>query len=504
MENKVVILGGGTAGWLTALFINKNWPAADVTVVEDPATPPIIAGESGSAVVNNLFNFIGVNFDDWVVATNAMPKLGGIFTDWNGVGTEFVHGLIPDWYDLQYKNNYPEFARAKDLVSLAVAENIPLENILYNARLQRLNKLPITDSVDPNFRFNLITMPMWHFDSRATADFLKQQGINRNIKLIERKYLKSNLSESGKINSIILDGDLEISANWFFDCSGFSRLLLEKTVGGKLDDMSQYFPAREVVAWWDESPKLINHTKITAMKYGWSWEINLNHRAGNGYIFDSDHITFDQAIQEASARFNKEIQPVAHLKFTPSITKEPWMQNVIAIGLSAGFLEPLESNGLAQVVSQLQHLSEFWSPTEHYNNLLRERYNQEFQKQMEDILCFLALHYRGHRRDTDFWIDHGNNPNRIPPSLMNRLEMFKEGFLGIDDTPSYSLESWCIVAQGLDLINIPKLRERMLAKRDNIFDEFHHSYQYITKEIENICKISYTMEQWREKNYGRN
>lgn len=502
MKKKVVVLGGGSAGWLTALFINKNWPAADVTVVEDPTTPPIIAGESGSAVVNKLFNFLELNFDEWVVATNAMPKLGGWFRDWNGVGTDFVHGLIPDWYDVTYKSVHPEFARAKDFVALTIAEDIPLENILYNSKLQRIGKLPLTEPNEPGTSFHPLCMPMWHFDSRANADFLKQKGLER-MTCIERKYLKSNVDETGKITSITLDGDLDVEADWFFDCSGFARLLLEKTVGGKLDDLSQYFPAREVLAWWEDDPERINHTKITAMKYGWSWGINLHHRSGNGYIFDSDHITVDQAIQEIKERFNKDITPVANLKFVPSMTKEPWVQNVIAIGLSAGFMEPLESNGLAQVVSQLQHLSEFWSPASDHNSVAKARYNKEFQFQMEDILNFLALHYRGQRRDTDFWIDHGTNPDRIPPGLKSRLEMFKEGIIGIDDTPSYSYESWCIVGQALGLINVEKLRERMLAKRSNIFEDYKPFYDNVAKEIEHISNICYTMEQWRVKTYGQ-
>lgn len=499
----VVILGGGSAGWITALFIRKTYPAADITVIEDPATPPIIAGESGSALLNKIYNYIGINFDDWVVSVNAMPKLGGTFTDWNGVGTDFVHGLIPDWYKIKYEAKFSEFGRNNDFINCALAEGIKLEDVFYNGRLQRISKLPITRASRPDEKFHVISLPMWHFDSRANADYLKKLGISRGVKLVEGKYQSCTRLDSGGIQSLTLEGDQLITGDWFFDCSGFARLLMHKELGVPLTDLTDIFPARQVVAWWDDTPSLANYTDITAMKYGWQWGINLNHRSGNGYIFDPDLITVEQAIDEVEQRIGQKIDPVANLKFTPQQMQISWKENVFAFGLSSGFVEPLESNGLLVVVAQLDLLSDYWAPGAEHNSVTQSNFNKEFIERMDDIRDFLAMHYRGHRRDTEFWKSHAHDACRIPDSLRHRLDMFREGIVGVSDTVSYGFESYATVAQGLGLVNLDKLRQRLLSKRATIFDDFKTHYADLAKEIDAISNICYTVRQWREIYYGK-
>ena len=501
MKKDIVVLGGGSAGWLTALFIQKVYPATTISVIEDPATPPIIAGESGSATVNKLYNFLEINMDDWIPAVNAMPKLGGKLSGWNGVGTEFIHGLIPEWYAMDYNSKFPEFGRANDFVSCALAEGILQENVYYNGHLQRINKVPITPTSNPDLKFNIISMPMWHFDSRANADYLKKLGASRGIKLIEGKYQSCTRADNGDITSLNLDGERVVSGDWFFDCSGFARLLLHNVIGEQLVDYSNYFPARAAIVWWDNSPKVVNYTDIAAMKYGWSWGINLKHRSGNGYIYDPDLINEDQAHAEVETKLGKKIEPVASLKFTPSIMNNAWRNNVIAIGLSSGFLEPLESNGLAAVVAQLQHLGEHWTPIAADNQIDQKTFNRDYISTMNDIRDFLSLHYRGRRRDTEFWRSHGEDKCRVSDTLRNRMLMWEEGILGVDDMAGYGLENYATVIQGLDLINRDKLRARLLSKRATIFQEFNESYSRLAKEIENIANVCYTTEEWKNLIY---
>lgn len=500
MKKDVVVLGGGSAGWLTALFLQKNYPTLNITVVEDPASPPILAGESGSASVNKLLNFLEINMDEWVLAVNAMPKLGGRFTDWDGNGTDFVHGLIPDWYNLEYKSKFPEFGDANDFIACAIAQGIKQENIYYNAYLQRQGKVPITKSSGTDRKFNVLTMPMWHFDSRASAEYFKKVGISRGIDLVEGKYQTCNRLPTGDISSLLLDGERVVSGDWFFDCSGFARLLLHKVIGETLVDYSNYFPARAVAIWWDK-PEMINYTGLHAMKYGWRWNINLQHRAGNGYIYDPDLINKDQVYQEIESTIGKPVDIVTNVQFTPSLTNNAWRHNVIAIGLSTGFLEPLESNGLASVVAQLQLLSNWWCPESISESTEQHRYNNDYRNTMSDIRDFLSLHYRGNRRDTEFWLSHASNPARISDSLASRLEMLDEGILGVDDWLGYGLENFTTVVQGLNLINREKLRIRLLSKRSSIFEDFNKSYDRLSKEIDSIANICYTTEEWKNLIY---
>ena len=501
MKKKIVILGGGSAGWLSALFVKSVWPNVDLMVIEDPATPPIVAGESGSASLNKLYNYLEIDITDWVKSVNAMPKLGGKFNNWSRQGNNFVHGLIPSWYNLRYNSKFPEFGTNNNFLNCALALDVSTEDIFYNSQLLRLNKLPLTPSSDGSL-FNVLTLPMWHFDSRANADYLKTLGVNRGIKLIEGRYQSSIRADNGDIKTLRLDiGDIE--TDWVFDCSGFARLLLQKELDVKFKDYSKYFTANAVVAWWDETPAFKNHTEMTAMDYGWSWNINLKHRQGNGYIYDPTCISVDEAIKEAELKFGKPIDPIAKLKFQPGILEKSWANNVIGIGLSTGFLEPLESNGLAAVAEQLKMLSEYWSPSS--NTIIEQtQYNNKYNIVMNDISDFLSLHYRGGRTDTAFWKDHTNNPDRISDALKNKLNLWKNGFIGLDDTEVYGIENYAVVIQGLDLINKEKLKDRLLAKRQSIFEEFYQSYNILKKDIDNISNICYTIEQWDNIIYGSN
>jgi tryptophan halogenase len=500
MKRDIIVLGGGGAGWITALFLKEKFPNISITVVEDPNTPPIVAGESGSALFNKLLNFLGIEFNEWIPAVNAMPKLGGRLVNWNGIGTSFVHGLVPQWYSARYDGEFPAFGDSIDFISTAVALDVPVDKIFYAADLQNTNKIPITPAGGVN-SFNVLTMPMWHFDSRANATFMKERALEKNIKLVEGKYISCTKTPRGDISSILLDDGSELKADWYFDCSGFARLLLKKELGVEENDLSDYFPASSVLAWWDD-PTIKNYTGLTAMKHGWSWEINLQHRAGNGYIYDEQHASVDEIVQEIEETFNKKITPVANLKFRPSLLKEGWRNNVIAIGLSSGFLEPLESNGLSSIAEQLKAVENFWNP-ESLGGWDRDCYNRYTAEVMSDICDFLCLHYRGKRNDTEFWRDHNTNPIRISDKLRERLDGAREGVLGIDDVQGYGIENYIVVMQGLSLINKEKLKNRLLAKRSTIFEDFEKHYNILSKEIAQINEICYTTEQWRSIIYGK-
>jgi tryptophan 7-halogenase len=491
--NEIVILGGGSAGWLTALYLKKIFPDNNYTLIEDPSTPPIIAGESSAAILTSFYNFLEIDQTDWAIKTHALPKLGSKFIDWNGVGTNFIHGLISDQYRTAYDSNFlSTFNLNRDFISCALAENIKMENIFYCSEMIKQDKLPIIQK--SNNTFEALHRFMWHFNSRENAAYLKNLGQQRGIKLIEKKYVKSNLDALGNISSVTVDGATNIVGDWFFDCSGFSRLLLQKTLGVTSTDYSNLFPARSVVAWWDRDTTLVNYTTVTAMKYGWSWRINLDDRTGNGYVFDPDHITLDQAVEEIKNKFNTDIVPVANLNFTPSLVKEYWKNNVIAIGISSGFLEPLESNGLGQVITQLILLEKFWNPTE-TGPIDQKLYNSEVTNQMKEIINFLSLHYKGHRRDTDFWKSHSFDSNRTNDYLKEKIEQWNEGILVDNDLTVYPFESYATVIQGLDLINLDKLKKR-LCTRPNIFENFYKSYNNTMLEKQKIIDQSLDLKTW--------
>jgi tryptophan halogenase len=335
---------------------------------------------------------------------------------------------------------------------------------------------------------------MWHFESRAAAAYFKKIGIERGITLVEGEYNISTRDIAGNISSIGLDHDRQISADWFFDCSGFARLLLEKTLGEKIVDYSDYFPARAVVAWWDE-PETSLTTNAIAMKYGWSWNINLRHRSGNGYLYNPDMITLDQAVNEAETRFNKKIDPIANFTFVPGIMKNSWKNNVIGIGLSSGFLEPLEANGVAVIIEALYALHDHWDPHDNNSDYSIARFNDKVFTITDDIKDFLALHYRGQRRDTEFWLDHHHNPKRTPESLRQKLWIWNTYFDGRSDTPifnGYSPTAWLTVIQGLNIFNNTALKNQV----ENKLELGRAILNNTKSKYETMVNPHWTIDEW--------
>lgn len=503
---KIVILGGGTAGWVTALYIQRYWPKLAITVIEDPNRPPIIAGESGNTLFTDFLNRININKDDFIKATNATPKLGGRFTDWNGVGTEFLHVMQTDhspWLDNwdKFLENSPTLDIALNKVfaerirstylKTVVANDVPLHHMFHSGEFIRQNKVPLGSYSQ------LPCVPMWHFDSRAGALWFKDVGLKRNLEVILGEYVDGERDIDGAVTKIILKDGRKIEGDWFFDCSGFSRLLINKLLKVEQIDLSENFPARSVMAWWSDSVPSLT-TNAVAMQHGWSWNINLRHRSGNGYIFDPDCITLDQAIDEASTRFNKKIEPVANFTYTPGISKLHWKNNVIAVGLSSGFLEPLEANGVAVIIEAMYALSDHWQPDKSTKEQSQqiEKFNHRMFMIYNDIKDFLALHYRGKRNDSEYW-KKLKDPHTIPDSLKEKLEAWEEFYYKDGIEPQclgYSEAAWLMVLQGLECFDSAILKQRLIShsQKTSGTDIINKSRVYYKQLVDPF----YTLDEW--------
>lgn len=509
-NSKSLVLGGGTAGWLTALFLQRNWPKMQVVVVEDPNRPPIIAGESGTTTFVSLLKHLRIDIDDFILKVNATPKLAGKFTDWNGVGTEFTHVLQSEyapWLDGWTDNNLsdgamPNIMKLQNIMAAEATKDKYLKTIIGNdiplARAFISNEYVKNSKVPFGSTSELACVPMWHFESRSTAAYLKNIALERGIELIEGEYQNSIQNEVGDISSIVLTDGRKLDAGWFFDCSGFARLLVGKVYNEQIVDETQYFPARAVVAWWDKTQPMVT-TNATAMKYGWSWNINLRHRSGNGYLYDPDHLTLDQALDESRKQFGEHIEPIANFSFTPGMMRKAWRNNAVAIGLSSGFLEPLEANGVYVIIESLYALQDHWKPYESVQNPDSvERWNDRVWGITTDVRDFLALHYRGQRRDTDFWLSHANDPSRIPSSLQEKLAAWEEYYLNNQPEPwfsGYSPTAWLMVLQGLKVFDHTIMAERYKHHLDNgknVLNINENKYKAIVDSF-------WTLEEWLER-----
>ena len=472
-----VVLGGGTAGWLTALYVKVTYPFMDVTVVEDPEKPPIIAGESGGRLLNFVYEKLGIDIKDWADAVEATPKLGGKFYGWNGSNSHFNHAIIHD-YKTEWSKKFPTKEEGLLYLRGILGLRINLTDCFVSGKLLEDNKLLLNEDIFSS---------MWHFDSRANASYLKNIAQLRNINLIEGRYIGCNKKTDGCIESLRLEDGRVITGDWFFDCSGFARLLLEKELNVESVDYSQYFPARAVLPWWD-NPCFDCGTVATTMDAGWTWKIGLKHRTGQGYLYNPDILSKDQALDEIHQKFGSHIEPVASLQFTPSVLKQFWKKNVIGIGLSTGFMEPLEANGTGIIIDALYSLDRCWLP--HGNEFNSDQFNAETWNSYDNIKDFLALHYRGKGRETEFWKSMNQDTSSIPSSLTERIENWKEFYQTGNMknlhyyNSQYSLESWATVIQGLDLID-PSLIQ--LGRISEYILEYYHKEKRLQELKYNDC-----------------
>jgi len=489
MTKSVVILGGGTAGWLSAIFIKNYWPDLTVTVIEDPKRPPIIAGESGNLPINGIYNNLGIDIIDWVKETGATPKQGGEFYNWNGKGHKFYHSLFSEYYT-EWAKTFPSKKERYFYFRELIGSGITPCDIPHSGQCVKENLVPFDTNT------NQIGPSMWHFDSRANAAYLKKIGLSRNISLIEGEYQKSNLDHQGNIESLVLDNDRIVPLDWAIDCSGFARLLLEKVMNVGKTEYADIFPARAVIAWWDK-PKFNSATIATAMDAGWSWQIGIKQRTGQGYLYDPDILTPEQALDEIRSKFGEHAEPVASIKFSPCVLDQVQKNNVIGLGLSTGFLEPLEANGVGIITDSLEILRRVWNPWVDASEFPKE-FNQSVAESYEAIKNFLSLHYRGKGLETKFWKEHQTNPSRIPESLTARLEEIKQfyltGKINLNNySRQYSLESWITVVDALGLIS-----PALVAKHES--NEYILRYYARQKERNmKICKDYIGIEEWAQK-----
>lgn len=491
MKNNCVILGGGTAGWITAIYLQRHWPDLSITVIEDPNRPPIIAGESGGHILTRLYQELEIDITSWAKATSATPKLGGTFIGWGGKDSIFRHSLITNYWT-EWAKQFPSEAERYFYFRALILLGISPNELLLLGNIMNQNKVPY----DENLNILFDSRPMWHFDSRANADYLKQIGISRGISLIEGEYQYCSRKENGNIDSLSLVSGQTIPGNWFFDCSGFARLLLKKELNASVTDYSKYFTANSVIAWWDK-PNFNSSTVAYAMDAGWSWQIGLQHRTGQGYLYDPDFITEDQALEEIHTKFGHHIEPAAKLKFSPEILNQSQSYNVIGIGLSTGFMEPLEANGTGIIADALTSLKKHWNPYIEVDPISTIKFNNEIVSAYENVRDFLLAHYRGGGLATPFW--KRQLDNNMPDSLKERISLveryYNTGRVDIEKYKNqYSFESWVTVVHGLNLVDYKSIE---------LGDVKNLVLKYYEKEKTNqatILKKCIKIEEWVKKN----
>ncbi len=447
---KLVIVGGGTAGWITAAaFSRLLGKSLDIELVESDAIGTVGVGEATIPQIIRLNTLLGLDEHDFVKRTNGTFKLGIEFVDWGAVGSRYLHTFGDVGMNLASVPFHQYWKRAS---------GAGLEQDLWHYSLHKLaadqSKFGKLDRVGNTPMTGLAYA--YHFDASLYAAYLRafaeRHGVKRTEGIVEGVMRGA---ESGDITAIALNEDREVSGDFFIDCTGFRSILLGQELGVAYQDWSKWLPCNSAQAVPSERLEtLLPYTRATAKTSGWQWRIPLQHRTGNGHVYCSDFISDEEAGETLLAGL--DTNPLADprpIRFTTGRRDQFWSHNCAAIGLSSGFLEPLESTSIHLIQSHVSRLIQLF-PSSANAEQERLEYNARCAAEFEQIRDFLVLHYhRTDREDSEFWryCKHMD----VPESLSHKIELFaSSGRVGRDADDLFKEASWVQVMVGQGIVPI--------------------------------------------------
>lgn len=444
---RVVVVGGGTAGWMAAAALCKVLGGScDVHLVESEAIGTVGVGE-GTIPHIRLFNsLLEVDETDFVRKTQGTFKLGVQFNDWGRIGDSYMHGfgngIGRSMGLLPFHQFWIKAARA------GFAEDIGAY-ILSSSAAPRGKFMVSATDVPPDSPLAGIAYA-YHFDAGLYARYLREycerRGVHRTEGIVARVALNP---ESGHVDAIELENGDAIRGDLFIDCSGFRGLLIEEALHTGYEDWSHWLPCDRALAVASEiAGPPTPFTRATAREAGWQWRIPLQHRVGNGYVYASAHISDDEAAAKLLGKLDgRPLGEPRPLRFTAGRRKRFWNRNVVAIGLSSGFVEPLEATSIYSIQSGIMRLLSLF-PREGFNQVLVDRYNAQMTFDFERIRDFLILHYKSTQRDdTAFWKQCRDM--HIPRELEEVIALFRDsGHFHRNGEEMFAEMSWVQVMLG--------------------------------------------------------
>ena len=490
---KILIVGGGTAGWMTAAVLSKllKNDYAEIALVESEEIGTVGVGEATIPQIGTFNRTLGIDETEFVRATQGSFKLGIEFVNWGALGERYIHpfgaygldmeGVSFHAFFLKYhgKNYGPQTPEQYSLQAVAARQNRFMRPV--NAGNSPLSKIAYA----------------FHFDAGLYALFLRRQSEARGVVRHEGKISEVALHpESGNVKHVQLTDGRVLDAEFFIDCTGFRGLLIEQALKAGYIDWSHWLPCDRAVAVPCESAeRLTPYTRSTAREAGWQWRIPLQHRIGNGHVWSSAFTTEERATELLMSNLDgKALASPRHLRFVTGHRKKFWVKNCVAIGLSAGFIEPLESTSIHLIQSGVAKLLQMF-PSNGFSQPDIDRYNRVTTFEYERIRDFIVLHYHATRRDdTEFWNYTRNMP--IPDYLADKMALFEShGRIFRENDELFNDTSWfsVMIGQGLrprdydpvaDVLSAEQTAERMT----NIRNTVANSAGYIPSHEEFIAQ----------------
>jgi len=444
---KVVIVGGGTAGWMAAAAMSKilgELPDLSIELVESDEIATVGVGEATIPQIN-LFNaLLGLDERDFVRATNATYKLGIEFRDWTRLGHSYVHPF--GFYGLDMRGI--EFHHYW-LKGRAAGDDTPLDAYSLGVVAGLQGRFTHPRPEQPNSPLSRIAYA-FQFDASLYARYLRQLAEAWGVRRTEGRVVDVvQNGETGFVEAVLLEGEKRIEGDLFIDCSGFRGLLIEQKLEAGFEDWSKWLPCdRAAAVPCESSDDQQPLTRSTARPAGWQWRIPLQHRTGNGYVYSSAHLSDDEAAETLLANLDgTALAEPRILRFKAGHRKKSWVKNVVALGLAGGFLEPLESTSIHLIQTGIARLMTLF-PTRRFDDLEIERYNRLTVQEYVDIRDFLVLHYHANERtDSELW--RYCRELTPPDGLAYKLDMFRRtGRVIREHEELFTETSWLAVMVG--------------------------------------------------------
>jgi len=435
---RVVIAGGGTAGWIAAAALVKHLgPLVEITLVESDEIGTVGVGESTIPTARAFHGFLGIYEQAFMKATTSTFKLGIEFENWRKPGDRYFHAfgsIGKSMWMADFQHFWLE----------GVRQGFGGDYIDYSLEAQaaKANKFETHEGAPIGYAY--------HLDATAYAKFLRGLAEPAGVTRVEGKIQAvAQNPESGFVEALELESGARIEGDLFLDCTGFRALLSEQTLKTGFEDWGQWLFNDAAFAVQTESQgPLVPYTRAIAHDAGWRWRIPLQHRMGNGYVFSTDYLSPD----EAKAKFvdaleSKPLFDPRLLRFQPGMRKKTWNKNVIAIGLASGFVEPLESTSIHAIMIAVTRLIQNF-PFDGIAAPAVDRFNDQSRREMEHIRDFIILHYKvTERDDSPYW--QRCRDMEIPASLAERIALFREAAIAYQANEDlFRSDSWIMVMLG--------------------------------------------------------
>ncbi|MBB5705159.1 tryptophan halogenase [Sphingopyxis panaciterrulae] len=444
---KVVIVGGGTAGWMAAAALSRTMDGLSIRLVESEEIGTVGVGEATIPSIR-LFNaLIGLDEDDFVRETRGSFKLGVQFHDWGQLGDVYMHafGQVGRSLGMLPFQQYWLRGRAEGVAGrfgdYSLNETVALQN-----RFARLPHIPNTSLDGIAYAF--------HFDAALYAAYLRRIAEAAGVERTEGKIAEVRRNgESGHVEAVVLENGTAIEGELFIDCSGFRALLIEGALETGFEDWTHWLPCDRAIAVPSENAGPARpYTQAFAHRSGWQWRIPLQHRTGNGHVFCSDFLSEDEAAAILLA--NIEGRPLAEprtLRFRTGMRQRAWSGNVVALGLASGFLEPIESTSIHLIQNGIARLLAHF-PDRDFDAANIDAYNRRIRFDHERIRDFIILHYHANQRtDSSFWTRC--REMAIPETLARKIALFRsQGQLVREGDELFVEIGWFQVLTGQNIV----------------------------------------------------